>query len=506
MGYQKFIYMGSSSLIRIMLFIEATALATIGRTTYRPVDPQVNSFLPKGLQTFHPLQVRLGYPMSDPKLNASIRRSLGLRLGGAALLLCAVFATIAWFNGQARMADAVTELARLEANRLNRSAMPLLDDPQTGAEAWQAALEQLAREGAGDKVAGGRFVLARVFSPDGNALAALEDENFPGINAVREVADADSFKPPTNGDYRVVSRAFGDQSYVGVAIALRDSKNSIRAWLGGAFAVSPAAMQKLRADVLRSVLYVIGGVLLTALAIYPVVSSLVNRVARAGTELLTANLETLQVLGSAIAKRDGDTDAHNYRVAVYAVRLAEAAGLPEQDMPALIKGALLHDVGKLGIRDDVLLKPDKLSESEFEVMKTHVEHGLDITGRARWLHDAMTVVGGHHEKFDGQGYPEGLAGSSSPLSARIFAIADVFDALGSERPYKEPRSLQDALATMSRGRGSHFDPELFDCFTGIAAQLKEQFGSGDGESARQELQRLLAVYFQHDLDTLTGRG
>jgi len=444
--------------------------------------------------------------MSDSHLTASIRRSLGLRLGGAALLLCAVFATIAWFNGQARMADAITELARLEAGRLNRSALPLLDDPKTKAAAWQAALEQLARDGAGAAVTDGRFVLARVFSTDGQVLAGLEDKGFPGIDSVRSVVDAGLFKPPTASDYQVGSRAFGEQHYVGVAIALRDSQNNIRAWLGGAFAVGPAAMKKLQADVLRSLLYVIGGVLLTALAIYPIVSSLVNRVARAGTELLTANLETLQVLGSAIAKRDGDTDAHNYRVAVYAVRLAEAAGLPEQEMPALIKGALLHDVGKLGIRDDVLLKPDKLSEAEFEVMKTHVEHGLDITRRARWLRDAMTVVGGHHEKFDGQGYPEGLAGSSIPLSARIFAIADVFDALGSERPYKEPRSLQDTLDTMGRGRGSHFDPDLFDRFTAIAAELKEQFGSGDGESARRELQRLLAVYFRHDLDTLTSNS
>ena len=111
-------------------------------------------------------------------------------------------------------------------------------------------------------------------------------------------------------------------------------------------------------------------------------------------------------------------------------------------MRALLKGAFLHDVGKLGIRDAILLKPGKLDAAEFGEMKRHVAHGLDIIERSSWLRDATAVVGHHHEKWDGSGYGTGSAARQIPLPARIFAVADVFDALTSRRPYKEPLSVR----------------------------------------------------------------
>ena len=442
--------------------------------------------------------------MSERGLKRAVRRALVLRVGGIALVLCAIFAAIAWVNSRARMEQAVTELARLEASRFDQLVTPLLDRGDPTPAEWRSALGELARTGAATELAGGRFVLAKVFDADGLELAALDDPAFPGIATLRETLNKAGFRPPTDTDYRVISQQLGEQDYVAVAVALRDSDATIRGWLGGAFAISPAAMAGFRQDIVRTLLYVVAIVLVTSAALYPVISRLVNRLVAAGSELLDANLETMQVLGSAIAKRDSDTDAHNYRVAVYSVRLGEAAGLPEQEMPALIKGALLHDVGKLGIRDDVLLKPGRLSEDEFEIMKSHVTHGLDITSRARWLQDAGDVVGGHHEKYDGAGYPAGLVGDDIPIAARIFAIADVFDALSSERPYKQPCTLQESLATLARGRGSHFEPGLLDCFTGIAADLYRDYGDANGEAARRELQRLLDRYFRGDLMGLTG--
>ena len=229
---------------------------------------------------------------------------------------------------------------------------------------------------------------------------------------------------------------------------------------------------------------------------YPIILNLLSRVSRLTISLLDSNLETLKVLGSAIAKRDSDTDAHNYRVTIFSVRLAEAAGLDQDSIQKLIKGAFLHDVGKIGVRDNILLKPGKLDDDEFEIMKTHVKHGLEIVSRSNWLHDAEDVVGFHHEKFDGKGgYNAGLAGAEIPINARIFAIADVFDALTSKRPYKEPFSYDKSIEILKEGRGIHFDPELVDRFTAIAQPLYDLLSGKDNDIPREVLGGIINEYF-----------
>jgi HD-GYP domain-containing protein (c-di-GMP phosphodiesterase class II) len=243
-------------------------------------------------------------------------------------------------------------------------------------------------------------------------------------------------------------------------------------------------------------------VLATTALLYPVIVRLMHRLSDFSSDLLAANLETLSLLGSAIALRDSDTDVHNYRVTLYAVRLAEALPLGVQDIQALIKGAFLHDVGKIGIRDDILLKPGPLSEEEFRIMKTHVVHGLDIVGRSAWLADAAAVVGGHHEKFDGSGYPRGTRDHAIPVAARIFAIVDVFDALTSRRPYKEPMSFEAAVEILEKGRGSHFDPELLDSFNSIARTLYERYAGCEDEGLHEELAGLARQYYSAGLASL----
>jgi HD-GYP domain-containing protein (c-di-GMP phosphodiesterase class II) len=230
-----------------------------------------------------------------------------------------------------------------------------------------------------------------------------------------------------------------------------------------------------------------------------------RRVTALSASLLDANLEMLSVLGSAIAKRDADTDAHNYRVTIYSVRLAEAAGLDVKTIQTLIKGAFLHDVGKIGIPDHILLKPGKLDEAEYAQMKQHVAHGLDIVRRAAWLADAEAVVGGHHEKFDGGGYDGKLKTDAIPIVARIFAIADVFDALTSHRPYKDALSFEASMEIVERDRGTHFDPQLLDAFAGIARPLHEALTRHDDDYAHQELQRIVTRYFRQDIETLLAR-
>ncbi len=348
----------------------------------------------------------------------------------------------------------------------------------------------------------GRFVMVRIYDESGKQIVDRLDESFEAIAAVKRAVDAVDVKPLGPGEFKVVTKKLEGLPFVGVGVPLTNSKGEVVAQIIAVFAISPEAIGTIRGNILRTMLYVIGLVLGTALVIYPIIGELLGRLSRTTVKLLDSNLEILQVLGGAIAKRDSDTDAHNYRVTVYSVYLARAINLPRNQIRTLIKGALLHDVGKLGIRDDVLLKPGKLDEAEFKIMKTHVEHGLEITDRATWLKDAQAVVGGHHEKFDGAGYPAGLQGEAIPLAARIFAITDVFDALTSRRPYKEPIAFEESLQILESGRGSHFDPALLDAFRDIASDLYNEYSGKDDGKPKEHLEELTEEYFKSNIEDL----
>ncbi|MBF0345901.1 MAG: HD domain-containing protein, partial [Nitrospirae bacterium] len=161
----------------------------------------------------------------------------------------------------------------------------------------------------------------------------------------------------------------------------------------------------------------------------------------------------------------------------------------------LIKGSFLHDAGKIAISDNILLKPGKLTDEEFDQMKTHVQHGVDIIGNTAWLQDAVEVVQYHHEKYDGTGYIAGLKGQDIPLGARIFAITDVFDALTSKRPYKEPFSFDKTIDILKQGRGSHFDPDILDVFLTISNDLYEYISKGSDTVLISTLDRFIKKYF-----------
>ena len=208
--------------------------------------------------------------------------------------------------------------------------------------------------------------------------------------------------------------------------------------------------------------------LATAACLYPLLVNLYRRVFRFADDVVTSNLELASVMGAAIAQRDSETGEHNFRVTLYAFRLAEAWGDPGLDMRALLLGAFLHDVGKIGIRDAILLKPGPLTEEEMAAMRSHVGLGLKIIGSSTWLQLARNVIEGHHERFDGKGYPRGLTGIAIPLEARLFSIVDVFDALTSERPYKRPLPLAESLTCIQGAAGSQFDPDMVAAFCRIA--------------------------------------
>ena len=238
-----------------------------------------------------------------------------------------------------------------------------------------------------------------------------------------------------------------------------------------------------------------GAVWLCALVIYPTIVYLNREHIRQSNEILKGNIDMMLALGKAIALRDSDTGAHNYRVVWMAVEIAEKVSLDTDQIKALILGSYLHDVGKIAISDTIMLKPGRLDENEMAIMKTHVEEGVRMVEGIKWLESAAPVIGSHHEKWDGSGYPKQLSGETIPLNARIFAIADVFDALCSERPYKKPFSYQEALNIIKEGRGSHFDPCLVDLFEGQARRFYDQLVGLDEVSCHRLIQHKIDRYF-----------
>lgn len=280
-----------------------------------------------------------------------------------------------------------------------------------------------------------------------------------------------------------------------VHLPLLDQKNQPIGDFYGAYQVDPLTRQRVISDLIRNVSVVLVAILVTALALYPVIIGLNNGVFQLSSKLMHSNIELMEVLGSAIAKRDSDTDLHNYRVCLYSIRFAEACGFSDQDIRIVITGAFLHDVGKIGISDSILLKPAKLTAGEFATMKTHVQIGKDIIAKSAWLEGAREVVEFHHEHFDGTGYLAGLKGDSIPLAARLFAIVDVFDALTSHRPYKVSLPLTDALHLLAEGRSKHFDPELLDVFMGMAVPLHADISQLSEAELRKRLHEQVTDYF-----------
>ena len=203
------------------------------------------------------------------------------------------------------------------------------------------------------------------------------------------------------------------------------------------------------------------------ISIFPIVYSQYKSMIQKQKQLINSNINTLISLGNAIAKRDSDTNEHNYRVTYYSLKIAQEMKLDDEKIKALIKGAFLHDVGKIAIRDNILLKTSKLTPEEFEIMKTHVNEGIDIVRNDPWLEDAQRVIQNHHERVDGKGYPNGRKGEDIPIEARIFAVADVFDALTSKRPYKEAFPLDKSIDIIREGSGTHFDGKVVQEFESI---------------------------------------
>jgi putative two-component system response regulator len=216
----------------------------------------------------------------------------------------------------------------------------------------------------------------------------------------------------------------------------------------------------------------------------------------------TASLDTIYRLSVASEYKDKDTGAHIKRMSRYSVAVARRMGLDENTIETILYSAPMHDLGKIGIPDQILMKPAILDPAEWKIMKMHTVIGAKILqgSDAEFIKSGESIALSHHEKWDGSGYPNGVKGQEIPIAGRIVAIADVFDALTSKRPYKEPFTIEKSLAIVKEGRGTHFDPDVVDAFFDIQEEIlniKKQYNEDNQKSI--ELPNMKALLIQYNL-------
>lgn len=201
-------------------------------------------------------------------------------------------------------------------------------------------------------------------------------------------------------------------------------------------------------------------------------------------EVERAYMGTLEALIKALEIRDHETEGHSRRVVQYTLSLAQYLGVAEAQLVPIMRGALLHDIGKIGIPDAILRKPGPLTEQEWTVMKQHTRFGYRMLKGIEFLHQAIPIILHHHERFDGTGYPDGLAAEDIPLGARIFAVADAYDAITSNRPYRKGRSHELAVAEIRSGAATQFDPVVVDALLSLPVDEMARIRGRDLELVR----------------------
>jgi putative nucleotidyltransferase with HDIG domain len=202
-------------------------------------------------------------------------------------------------------------------------------------------------------------------------------------------------------------------------------------------------------------------------------NSMVRNLDSSKKELISAYDRTLEGWSKALELRDKETEGHTQRVTDLTIKLATAYGIEGEDLENIRRGALLHDIGKVGISDNILHKPAGLTDEEFNEIKKHPDYAYEMLSEISFLRTAIDIPYCHHEKWDGSGYPRGLKGDNIPLAARLFCIADVWDAITTDRPYRKGMLIEEAKKIIREGKGSHFDPMVVELFFQILEQEDE---------------------------------
>lgn len=468
-------------------------LLVMGRAQRRGDDDEHAGNLPRGRE------VRKGPGWGIPSrpgagggMLGGMISSLRGKILGRLLLVAVVLASVAgggvYFLERRSIDQRVYSLA-LEETRGLVGHLDFLAEPRR--EDFELVNRRIAAHVLADHIDQGHFVAIEIYDLDRKKVV---EAIHPDFHAVEEAVDARHLVPKAGEQYAHAWMSFHGVSYVQVVAPLQVAGKTL-AYFDGTFRIDPESMRQMNRGLALSVMLVVLVVLATALVFYPIMLRLNGNLLRLTDDLAYANMGMLAALGSAVARRDRGTNAHNYRVTIYSIHLARALGLSDEQVRGLVKGAFLHDVGKIGIADAILRKPGRLTPDEILVMQAHVRYGVEMVGKFDWLKDAVDVVRSHHERFDGLGYPAGLRGEEIPIAARIFAVVDVFDALTTRRPYKAPIPFEETMRHLEEGRGTHFDPDVLNAFEAIAPQLYRTSSGADELQLTRILDRLMVHYF-----------
>lgn len=398
------------------------------------------------------------------------------------LLISLGAGSIAWFmaveNAERESVDLAMDVTR---DTIKHFGLVMAEAGQLGSVAKQVS-QSLALDW---------FDIVELYDVEGNKLAeSLTDSGLKIEDELPHHDAPDSLEP----SYESVTTS-DDDWVLRIFVPIQSPSSAVWGYMEGVRVVPAWQQADIRHYSLMVALLAFGAVWLCALVIYPTIVYLNREHIRQSNEIRKGNIDMMLALGKAISLRDSDTGSHNYRVAWMAVEVAEKANLRADEIKALLLGSYLHDVGKIAISDTIMLKPSRLDDNEMSIMRTHVDEGVAMVEGIKWLESAIPVIGAHHEKWDGSGYPRQLSGEAIPLNARIFAIADVFDALCSERPYKKPFSYQEALNIIKDSSGSHFDPSLVDLFEAHAMYFYERLKNMDEVQCRHLMQLKIDRYF-----------
>jgi len=308
----------------------------------------------------------------------------------------------------------------------------------------------------------GRETLESILEPEGYYLV-LAENGYQAIEKAKAVQPdvilLDVMMPGMNG-FEVCRHIRNEKELAEVPIlfltALDDRQSLLNGLEAGAddFISKPFDRYELRARLLG----------ITRLNRYRKLMNERKNLEETHKQLLFAYDETIEGWSRAMDLRDKETEGHSQRVTELTLKLASAFGIPKQDLVHVRRGALLHDMGKLGIPDSILLKAGKLNDEEWEFMRQHPQLAYNMLYPIEYLRPAMDIPFCHHEKWDGTGYPRGLQGEQIPLAARLFAIVDVWDALTSDRPYRKAWEREKVLTYIKEESGKHFDPNVVEAF------------------------------------------
>jgi len=313
----------------------------------------------------------------------------------------------------------------------------------------------------------GRETLESILEPEGYYLV-LAENGYQAIEQAKAVQPdvilLDVMMPGMNG-FEVCRRIRSEKQLAEVPIlfltALDDRQSLLKGLEAGAddFISKPPDRYELRARLLG----------ITRLNRYRKLVTERKNLEDAHKQLLFAYDETIEGWSRAMDLRDKETEGHSQRVTDLTLKLASAFGIPKEELIHVRRGALLHDMGKLGIPDAILLKTGKLTDEEWDFMRRHPQLAFEMLNPIEYLRPAMDIPYCHHEKWDGTGYPRGLKGDQIPLAARLFAVVDVWDALTSDRPYRPAWSQAKVLEYIQDQSGKHFDPQVVIAFLEMIA-------------------------------------